>query len=81
MLQISTDEYLLRLSEFMNPYDFGYSILKTVFYASIASFTAGYYYYDVANRILPTRRAVSRIITRGLLWLVVGSLILKLYLN
>lgn len=75
---MSTDEYLLRLSEIINPADVITSLIKTILYASIASYTAGYYYYYVTNKVMPVRRAVSRIITRGLFWLVVISVLVKL---
>lgn len=81
LLQINTDEYLLRLSSSINFGDLSTSVIKTILYSTIASFTAGYYYYDVAKRILPTRKAVSRIITRGLFWLICTSVFLKVYLS
>lgn len=79
-LQVNTEEYVLRLSSSINFNDLLSSIGKTILYATIASFTAGHYYYDVAKRILPTRKAVSRIITRGLFWLITTSVFLKIYL-
>ena len=78
-LHTNTDEYLIKLSRIINPLDIGLSIGKTMLLATIASFIAGYYYYDVALRVLPTRKAVSRIITRGLFWLVVISVLIKVY--
>ncbi|MFC3908967.1 ABC transporter permease [Legionella dresdenensis] len=77
LLKVHIDEYLLRLSGTIKPADFLFSLFKTICYATIASFTAGYYYYDVAQRIIPIRKAVSRIITRGLFWLIVVSVALK----
>lgn len=80
-LHTNTDEYLLNLSRIINPIDISMSIGKTMLLATIASFIAGYYYYDVAIRVLATRKAVSRIITRGLFWLVVISVLLKVYFS
>lgn len=79
ILHMNIDEYILRLSELVAPLDIISSLIKTIIYATIASLIAGYYYYDVAKRILPVRQAVSRIITRGLFWLVVGSVFIKVY--
>ncbi|KTC69441.1 ABC transporter permease [Legionella birminghamensis] len=78
LLHMSTDEYVLRLSEIINPADVITSLVKTILYATIASYTAGYYYYYVTNKVMPVRKAVSRIITRGLFWLVVISVLVKL---
>ncbi|WP_058526073.1 ABC transporter permease [Legionella erythra] len=80
-LKADINEYLIRLGDVITLADLLNSLCKTILYATIASFTAGYYYYDVANRILPTRKAVSRIITRGLFWLITVSVVLKLYLS
>lgn len=78
-LHSNTHEYLLKLSGIINPIELLSSLSKTVIFATIGSITAGYYYYDVANRVIPTRKAVSRIITRGLFWLVIISVLLKIY--
>lgn len=80
LVHANMDEYLLRLNESIKPSDVLLSVAKTMLLATIASFIAGYYYYDVAIRVLPVRLAVSRIITRGLLWLVVFSVLLKIYI-
>ena len=80
-LQLDTHEYLIRLSAVINYADLISSLCKTILYATIASFTAGYYYYDVANRVLSTRKAVSRIITRGLFWLIAMNVLLKTSLS
>jgi len=80
-LQTNTDEYLLRLGSIIRPIDIIISIGKTMIFATIASLTAGYYYYDVAKRVIPTRKAVSRIITRGLFWLIVISVLIKIFFS
>lgn len=78
ILQANTDEYLLRLSEIIEPVDWLASLVKTLVYATIASFIAGYYYYGVASNVITTRQAVSRIITRSLFWLMVISGLFKI---
>lgn len=77
-LQININEYLAGLNDIIYSSDIVGSVAKSLLFATIASVTAGYYYYDVASRILSTRTAVSRIITRGLFWLVVISVLIKL---
>lgn len=80
-LHTNTDEYLLKLSRIISPMDITLSIGKTMLLATVASLIAGYYYYDVAMRVLATRKAVSRIITRGLFWLVVISVFIKVFFS
>lgn len=79
LLNHSTEEYLLRLSALINENDIGTSLLKTLFYCTVASLTIGYYYYEVAMRELAVRHAVSRIITRGLLWITACSVYFKVF--
>jgi hypothetical protein len=55
------------------------SILKTLCYCTIVGLTTGYYYYEVAIHDIAVRRAVSRIITRGLFWILVCSAYFKLF--
>ena len=78
ILETNTDEYLLRLSQSINPLEIIDSLIKTFIYATIASLIAGFYYYAVANNAISTRQAVSRIITRSLFWLIVVSVLFKL---
>ena len=78
ILETNTNEYLLRLSQIINPYEVIESLVKTVAYASTAALVAAYYYYAVASKVIPTRQAVSRIITRSLFWLIVLSVGFKL---
>lgn len=72
-------QFFWRLSNFIRPLDIMCSIFKTLVYATIVSLTVGYYYYEVAIRDILVRRAVSRIITRGLVWIVMASAYLKLF--
>ena len=78
ILETNTDEYLLRLSQIINPYETLESLGKTFTYATIACLVAGYYYYAVANNLISIRVAVSRIITRSLFWLLLVSVSFKL---
>jgi ABC-type transporter Mla maintaining outer membrane lipid asymmetry permease subunit MlaE len=77
-LEINTQVYWLRLNDSIQLKDIVDSLFKTIIYASIAALTTGYYYFDVAKRELTHRLAISRIITRGLFWLIVASVLLKL---
>lgn len=78
LLNINADMYVMELERNTTFFSVTYSIIKTLLYCSIVSFTAGYYYYMVATRHVPVRRAVSRILTRGSLWLTISSVYIKL---
>jgi ABC-type transporter Mla maintaining outer membrane lipid asymmetry permease subunit MlaE len=78
ILQINTDEYLFRLGDILNPLYLLSSLGKTLFFSTIASLIAGYYYYGVASNVISTRLAVSRVITRSLFWIIIISVSLKL---
>lgn len=80
LLYVSNQIYLLDIARTITLFIFTISVLKTILYCSIISFTAGYYYYEVATRHVQIRRAVSRILTRGSLWLTVSSVYIK-FLN
>lgn len=74
-------EYLYRLSHIINSYELFNSLLKTLGYTTLASLITGYYYYGVAYKVISTRVAVSRVITRNLFWLVIVSVLLKLVMR
>ena len=78
ILEANTDEYLFQLGGILSPIDLLGSLGKTLFFSTIASLVAGYYYYGVASNVISTRLAVSRVITRSLFWLIVISVSLKL---
>ena len=78
ILQANTQDYLLGLGGINFYWQIINSIGCAIFNATIASFIAGYYYYDVSNRIMPIRQAVSKVITRGLFWLVVANVIIRI---
>ena len=71
-------EYTFRLAELINIHEIVSSLLKTLAYTTIASLVAGYYYYGVASKIITSRAAVSRVITRSLFWLIMVSVLFKL---
>lgn len=71
--------YLLNLGTMINKSSLVISFINTVIYASIASIIAGFYYFEVSIRGLSTQRAVSKIITRGLFWLIGISVLIKYY--
>lgn len=80
LLNLNAHMYLMEINRSSTYLTFIYSASKTILYCSIVSFTAGYYYYMVATRHVPVRRAVSRILTRGSLWLTLSSVYIK-FLN
>ena len=71
-------EFLLILSSSVTLQDLLISLFKTITYCIIASIIVGYYYYLLAARFIPLRRAVSRIISRGLIWVALTSVCFKL---
>lgn len=80
ILRIDSSVYLMEMERTSTLMAFINSFIKTLGYCSIVSFTAGYYYYMVATKHIPLRRAVSRILTRGSFWLTVTSVCIK-FLN
>lgn len=77
ILNISSAVFLLEIKPTTTLFNLFYSATKTLLYGSIVSLTAGYYYYQVAVSQLSVRKAVSRILTRGSLWLTISSVCWK----
>ena len=77
-LQIPTTEFFLALVKVLTPMALVYALAKTLVYAMIASLILGYYYYQVAVHQISLRLALSRIIARGLFFLALASLLIKL---
>ncbi len=77
---LSSHEFILLLSSNVSLGDLIHSFFKTLIYCAIVSFTAGFYYYEVAMEHLSLRRAISRIVTRGSIWLAVASVYMR-FLN
>ncbi|MGQ3888147.1 ABC transporter permease [Legionella sp. CNM-1927-20] len=71
-------EYMLHISHAVKITSLMIGTIKTLLFATIVSLTAGYYYYLAAVIHIPLRTAVSRILTRGALWIVVVGTLLKI---
>lgn len=77
-LGTSMQDYWLGLDDSVQVADMIESVCKTIAYASIAGISTGYYYFTISRRHLSLRLGVSRIITRGLFWQIVLSVVFKL---
>lgn len=71
ILQLNPQYYLIHLREYLTLSNFIFSVLSTGLYCTIVSLTIGYYYYAVAYKNRPISKAISQIITRGLVWLAI----------
>lgn len=71
--------YLMNFGTFINKESLLISLVNTMIYASLASLVAGFYYFEVSIRGLSMQKAVSRIITRGLFWLIGVSVFIKYF--
>lgn len=79
ILKTDVHEYLFHLSTTFTSINILYSILKTLIYCTIVSLVVGYYYYAVALAHLTLRQAMSRIMTRSLLYLTISSIYFKFF--
>lgn len=79
LLKTDLHEYLFHLSTTFTSINILYSILKTLIYCTIVSLVVGYYYYAVTSAHLTLRRAMSRIMTRSLLYLTISSIYFKFF--
>lgn len=77
IMAFTTHEFFLHIGRNINVVTVLNSVIKTLVYCTIVSLTTGYYYYQVAVTQMNLRKAVSRIFTRGSLWLTVSSLYWK----
>lgn len=77
---LNTDiyDYMFHLTGAVTSSSIIYSIFKMMLYCTIVSLIVGYYYYQVATRHSLLRKAMSRIITRSFVWLIIGSVYFKL---
>ncbi|KTD35779.1 ABC transporter permease [Legionella nautarum] len=71
-------DYMFHLTSTITSSSIIYSIFKMMLYCTIVSLIVGYYYYQVATRHSLLRKAMSRIITRSFIWLIIGSVYFKL---
>lgn len=69
--------WLSSVDSLINKSTLFFAMAHTIFYTSLASLIAGFYYYEVSMRDLFTQKAVSNIITRGLFWLVGASVFIQ----
>lgn len=74
------NEYLFQITNTFTRLTILHSILKTLLYCTMVSLIVGYYYYGVAEGYLSTRKAISRIVTRSFIFLVMISVYFK-FLN
>lgn len=79
LLNTDLHEYLFHLTNTITTINILFSILKTLIYCTIVSLVVGYYYYCVASRHLSLRIAMSRIMTRSLVFLTVSSIYFKFF--
>ncbi|MDI9819233.1 MULTISPECIES: ABC transporter permease [unclassified Legionella] len=76
-LHLTTYEFLIHIASIETIYDLIYSALKTLLLCTVVSLVAGYYYYEAAVHHITLRKAVSRIMTRGSIWLIAVSVYIK----
>lgn len=74
---LSQHEYMIHITHSIMITDLTVGIVKTLILGTILSLTAGYYYYEAAIVHVPLRTAVSRILTRGAVWIAVVSALLR----
>lgn len=79
ILHTNIQEYLFHLTRAITLIDLISSIIKTLLYCTVVSLIVGYYYYQIANDKISLRKAMARIMTRGLFWLGIGSIYLKYF--
>ncbi|STX28192.1 ABC transport system permease [Legionella beliardensis] len=70
-------EYMNHITHAVTITDLMIGSIKTLLFGTLVSLTSGYYYYQAAIIHIPLRTAVSRILTRGALWIAVVSALLR----
>lgn len=78
LLKTDIHEYVLQLSNAITVSSLLGSLFKTWLYCNSVSLIVGYYYYTLAQGTIVLQKAMSRIITRSLVSLVLCSLYLNL---
>lgn len=76
---IDVHDNITYLASNISIYLLDYSLFKVWIYCSIISSTTGYYYYKIAIRKISLRKAVSRIMTRSLLFIIFFSAYLNVF--
>ncbi|WP_028388538.1 ABC transporter permease [Legionella fairfieldensis] len=70
-------EYIFHLTNTISGTAILYSILKTFVYCTMVSLIVGYYYYEATEGYLSLKQAISRIMTRSFMVLIVSSIYFK----
>lgn len=78
-LNVEVRFFLMNITNYITPWDIIYSLEKVMLYTSIVALVVGYYYYEVAIRKVSLRKAVSTIMTRSLLFIIVTGTYLGLF--
>lgn len=81
ILNFTTNEFLIYITNATTFYDLIYSLFKTLILCVIVGFSASYYYYEAASRHIFLRKAVSRILTRTSFWLIMTSMYITFVLR
>lgn len=79
ILNVSTHDYLLHITSNLSLTDLGHSLLKILLYCLIVAAVTSYYYYEISIRTVSLRKAVSSIMTRSILWIIIASAYLGIY--
>lgn len=69
ILKSDMSGYLLRLSALIEPFELMLSLGKALMFMLVATLISGFYYFELVRRNISIRRAVSKILTRGIFWL------------
>lgn len=78
VLSINVTNYLLLLSDNLSIVDLFSALLKLTVLTLLVSIIAGFYYYKMSVGHLALRKVVSRIMTRGIVWIIVCNVWFKL---
>ena len=70
LISLDTLDTLLHLTSILSIKDLLYSIFKLLIFCCIISLVNGYYYYEISIREISLRKAVSRVMTRSLFFIV-----------
>jgi hypothetical protein len=79
LLRTDLHEYLFHLTNTITTLNIIFSVFKTLVYCTIVCVVVGYYYYGVASMLFSLRKAISRIMTRSLIFLTISSIYFKFF--
>jgi len=79
ILEINVQDYFLHLTSNLALTDLFYSMFKTSLNALIVAMVVGYYYYELSIRSVSLRKAVSCIMTRSIVWIILSGAYLIYY--